>query len=76
MKTTIRVDMNKAMAAAEAIADNRRIARDLEQTYSNEWETREFDYDEEDEMDELLSSIEYQLNSAGINTDEYIIEQE
>lgn len=38
--------------------------------------TREFDYDEEDEMDELLSSIEYQLNSAGINTDEYIIEQE
>lgn len=73
MKTTIRVDMNKAMAAAEAIADNRRIARDLEQTYSNEWETREFDYDEEDEMDELLSSIEYQLNSAGINTDEYII---
>lgn len=76
MKATIRVDMNKAMAAAEAIADNRRIARDLEQTYSNEWETREFDYDEEDEMDELLSSIEYQLNSAGINTDEYIIEQE
>lgn len=76
MKATIRVDMNKAMAAAEAIADNRRIARDLEQTYSNEWETREFDYDEEDEMDELLSSIEYQFNSAGINTDEYIIEQE
>lgn len=76
MKATIRVDMNKAMAAAEAIADNRRIAIDLEQTYSNEWETREFDYDEEDEMDELLSSIEYQLNSAGINTDEYIIEQE
>lgn len=76
MKATIRVDMNKAMAAAEAIADNRRIARDLEQTYSNEWETREFDYDEEDEMNELLSSIEYQLNSAGINTDEYIIEQE
>lgn len=38
MKATIRVDMNKAMAAAEAIADNRRIARDLEQTYSNEWE--------------------------------------
>ena len=68
--------MDKAMSAAEAIADNRRIARDLEQTYSNEWETREFDYDEEDDMDELLSSIEYQFNSAGITTDEYVIEQE
>lgn len=53
MKASIRVDMNKAMTASEAIMDNRRIARELEHTYSNEWETREFDYDEEDEMDEL-----------------------
>ena len=77
-KLVVTVSIRDARKAAESINDNRELASQFEENGSTEWESvKHFDeWDDEDteEMEQLSSDIEEQLQMAGV--EEYEINEE
>lgn len=66
MKAIIEVSLRDASKANDVMFDCRLISSRLDQTSSNTWETEEYDEDDEDALDDLISEIEDAFQAAGI----------
>lgn len=66
MRAIIEVSVREAGKAFWAIDDCKMISDRLIQTASNVWETEDFEWDEEDELGELICDVDDLLNRAGI----------
>lgn len=76
MKAIIEISVSQASKACNVINYTHSIKDRLIQTASNVWETEEYDWDDDEERDshdELLDSVSFLLESAGVT--EYDIDE-